>query len=1424
MGQTAQTWLTLLSAGIRGGAIALSFGVLGTAVPAWAQLTPNATWGPENSTVTSTSPTQTEIGGGARRDSNLFHDFAEFNVGPAAGVYFRNPAGVNTIVTRVTGGNASTINGTLGVLGPADLFLLNPSGVVFGANAELDVQGAFFTTTASGLQFGSQGSFTVGNPAAPPLLTIQPNALLFTVAAAQSLAPINLQPGAAIATNPGQSLVLAGGNINLTDATLTALGGHVTLASVGQAGTLPLTQQGDRIRLSIPNSLGRGDIALNAGSQMTAASSGGGSIHLAGRNILLNNESEILGGIAPGLGSPTAIGAAVNVNSTGTLQLNNRSVISANIGPGSIASQSGDITVQTERLRILEGSGIDMDNRGTGRLGNLTVTANEFVELSGCSPPQGDDGGCDFFAPTTLSRIRSNMGATASGQAGTIRVTTPYLTISRFAQINSNIDGAGTASNIVVNSHTILLNRAGRIINRTSGVGNAGAVEVNATGDVWLSESRDTIDPDGRQRGIESGIFSDTAFTASGNGGTVTITANTLRVFRDAQISGETRGSGQGGDVSITANAIEIGSGGEIITQTSQDLNGEAGDAGNVVINTNGGSVVITGQGSRINAEVGGRSSGNGGQIVVNTGTLLVQEQGAIAAGNRSEAGNNVGGNIVVNANRVDLLSGGRLETRTDDEGNGGNITVNTNGGTLYIAGRAGSIESGIRADAVPGSSDRDDFTTSGNILINTGSFIAEDDAEIGTEHRGTGQAGTIQINANRVQLTDGAVIFARARYQATSGSIVIDGGGKGQIVLSGRSFRDEFDTPSYRETALSVQTFGTGAGGNITIRNAQVLQVDGGATIVAETANDDEDVIGGDGGNIAIQSIDQLLVLDGGVISARSRSEGAAGSITIDANGGAVVLSGQGFNPNSSVFDDVDAIQPSSLTVSAESSGAGGNLVIRNARLLRLQDGAQLVAASLGEATGAGGSISLEQIEQIEVVQGGRITASTETAAEAGNVVIDGGTVFLAGANPTDAAQVSSISARTTGSGNAGSLLIRNVGLLQIIDGARIEAIATADADGDGGSISVLAQQVSIANDGAIAASAEGESNGGNVTVIAADSVALNNGQITAQVASGTAGNLAVTAQNTLQMTGDRSSISVAATNPDGIAGNLALSANALQISDGAEVTVSNPAGQAGSVTVTANTVALDRGRITAQTGGAGSASGANIVLNVNELLTLQTSSEINAQALDQANGGSISINTPNGFVAAAQFENSDIIANAVQGQGGEISVSALGVFGLLVQSGLSTAQLRSNITSDISASSEAGPQGLITISTLGVDPSQGLTELPGDVVDAADQIAQGCSAGGVADRQLGQFVVTGRGGLPASPMDIRDSGAVVSGWAQVSPSGTERAPGALHPTAPSAPLALTEAHGWVRNDAGEVMLVADATPVAAIAPTVCP
>ncbi|MGB7441167.1 MAG: filamentous hemagglutinin N-terminal domain-containing protein [Coleofasciculaceae cyanobacterium] len=220
------------------------------------------------------------IDGGATRGANLFHSFEQFSVLEGQGAYFTNSAGIANILSRVTGTNRSDILGRLGVLGNANLFLINPNGIVFGENASLDLQGSFLATTANAIRLGDEGLFSASQPATSNLLTVQPSAIWFNALATQpivnqSLAVslidqpniVNRPPGLQVPA--GQTLALVGGDIRLEGGNLTAAGGRMELGSVAGVGEVSLTQTGNRLLLGYDSVSEFGNISLTDGALVT---------------------------------------------------------------------------------------------------------------------------------------------------------------------------------------------------------------------------------------------------------------------------------------------------------------------------------------------------------------------------------------------------------------------------------------------------------------------------------------------------------------------------------------------------------------------------------------------------------------------------------------------------------------------------------------------------------------------------------------------------------------------------------------------------------------------------------------------------------------------------------------------------------------------------------------------------------------------------------------------------------------------------------------------------------------------------------------------------------------------------------------------------------------------------------------------------
>ena len=246
---------------------------------------------------------------------------------------------------------------------------------------------------------------------------------------------------------------------------------------------------------------------------------------------------------------------------------------------------------------------------------------------------------------------------------------------------------------------------------------------------------------------------------------------------------------------------------------------------------------------------------------------------------------------------------------------------------------------------------------------------------------------------------------------------------------------------------------------------------------------------------------------------------------------------------------------------------------------------------------------------------------------------------------------------------------------------------------------------------------------------------------------------------------------------------------------------------GLAGYLEITANNLFLSQAKLTAETGiGEGLESG-NITLNIQDLLTAENNSLISAEAFDNANGGNITINNSQGFVIGLPFENSDIIANANKGNGGNIDIASQYIIGL---------EFREKITSqsDITASSKFGVSGQVTFNQLNVDPSFTLINLPSNLSQAV-KIQSGCIAYAGND-----FVIRGRGGLPQSPNNLFSGNTILAGLVDLILAETAASENYnnytnfnnRNITTDNQANQILEATGWITDADGNVTFVAKA------------
>ncbi|NJP10101.1 MAG: filamentous hemagglutinin N-terminal domain-containing protein [Leptolyngbyaceae cyanobacterium RU_5_1] len=239
---------------------------------------------------------------GTTRGSNLFHSFRQFSLPNEDFAGFITTPAIQNVIVRVTGVGSpfiSNINGTIATSNPANFFLLNPNGIVFGPGATLNIGGSFLATTANAIQFGNQGFYSATNPEAPPLLTVNPSALWFNQAASGAIAVQSAtSPGPNLQVPNGRSLVLVGGDISVNGGRLSAPGGQVELLSITDPGTVALNNDGTSLSLNAPVDMARSDIRFENGAGVDVRADGGGSITLDGRNIEVLGGSFLFAGIA----------------------------------------------------------------------------------------------------------------------------------------------------------------------------------------------------------------------------------------------------------------------------------------------------------------------------------------------------------------------------------------------------------------------------------------------------------------------------------------------------------------------------------------------------------------------------------------------------------------------------------------------------------------------------------------------------------------------------------------------------------------------------------------------------------------------------------------------------------------------------------------------------------------------------------------------------------------------------------------------------------------------------------------------------------------------------------------------------------------------------------------------------------------------
>ena len=600
------------------------------------------------------------IEGGAIRDSNLFHSFEQFSVGDGGRVYFANPDGIANILTRVTGNNISEIFGTLGVDGAANLFLLNPNGIVFGENASLDVSGSFLATTADSYIFENGFAYSAVNPGTPPLLTINipvglqmgTNPGDITVQGAGhnlTLDPFTFSPitdgrPTGLEVKEGNTLALIGGEINLTGGNLTAPAGNIELGSVGQAGVINIIPTTEGFTLDYQQISDFNDINLSQATSLEASGNQSGNVQLQGKNITLEETSVI---IANTLGS--ANGGEIQLSATDSVTIMGMDEVMFPSGifhevEATGTGNSDRLTIATEQLNMSNNALISNAVRGSGNGGNTKITAGSVKLTNGSiigtrTAGEGYAGDINLTITDTLE-IDGQGSFSASGVSSTVGGVAP----------NGNaISGQGNGGEIKITAGSVKLTNGGSISGSTAGEGDAGDINLTITDSLHLREG--------------GTISSSSELGALGNGGNVQIQTNLIEL-NNGHIATTSQSDFAAGSIEINSNQLQVNNQGTI--SVSSFGNGNSGNLNIIATELN------LDNSATIEAKV---NAGNQGNINLTTDNIFLNNQSQITV---EATGTATGGNITINNSNLILSQNDSDIRATAVFGSGGNININT--------------------------------------------------------------------------------------------------------------------------------------------------------------------------------------------------------------------------------------------------------------------------------------------------------------------------------------------------------------------------------------------------------------------------------------------------------------------------------------------------------------------------------------------------------------------------------------------------------------------------------------------------------------------------------------------------------------------------------------------------------------------------
>ncbi|MCP4695269.1 MAG: filamentous hemagglutinin N-terminal domain-containing protein [Gammaproteobacteria bacterium] len=661
-----------------------------------------------------------EAGFGRQAGQNLFHSFASFSLKSDESAIFLGPDSINNVISRVTGGKVSHIDGLL-QSAIENVYFLNPAGVMFGPNARLSISGSLHVSTADYLRLGEAGRFDATHPEQSRLAIAPPGAFGFLT---ESPAGI-VKKSSLLLVRPGKILSFIGGDLTLEDTreaeyeSLIAQGGRINLISAASPGEVPANPENmpdtafarmGTIRIT-DKTVGADNLSRGIGN-VDVSGPGGGRVYIHGGRIVLDNGYIFADTFGAENGQGITIKAADELLAR---QARITTQVVSSEGGENTAGDAGDISISAGRITLKEGAQVDSNNwAGTsGAAGNIDVFAEKNITISGRFSFSDEKN----FSSGLLSNTWN------SEDGGRISVSAPTLVL-RGGIIRADTNDSGTAGDVVVQVDKLTLMDGGQINvssgnwKTEAGRGDGGKMTISARESVLISGDAGKRQP--------SGLLSNT-FT-EGEGGHIEVSTAVLEVENGGTIQAVAKSAGKGGKLLLDVETLHIHRNGFIVTDTDG-----SGEGGNIEINARKAVIIAEGD-SQLRGNLSSTSLGTGdaGQIFIATPRLMLHQGGQIKSATQNTG---QGGKIIVNAGGTIYITdaGSGLSTATEGAGKGGTITLKA-GNTIQLV-EGGTITSESKASGNAG-----DVSVDGkNILLRDGTIATQ------SLHAG---GGDIQVEA----------------------------------------------------------------------------------------------------------------------------------------------------------------------------------------------------------------------------------------------------------------------------------------------------------------------------------------------------------------------------------------------------------------------------------------------------------------------------------------------------------------------------------------------------------------------------------------------------------------------------------------------------------------------------------------------------